>query len=75
MTKKLFLYLLIGLIFKFENSYIILLYNNFKYFSYYVIANDEPSQAVEKFLSFKTRVLFSAEETCWPDPTLAVSLF
>ncbi len=35
-----------------------------------MIANDEPQEAINKFKSTKSRILFSAEEFCWPEPSL-----
>lgn len=35
-----------------------------------MVANDEPQEAVNKFKTSGARVLFSAEDFCWPDPEL-----
>ena len=41
-------------------------------FSYDVIANEAPETVLEKFKKSNARLIFSAEETCWPDMSLAV---
>ena len=38
--------------------------------SYDVIATQEPEKVVEKFKNSGARILFSAEEVCWPDASL-----
>ena len=48
-------------------------YNVFHYYSYDVIFAANSESILSKFKDFRSNVVFSAEQYCWPDQNLAVS--
>lgn len=47
----------------------------FLYFSYDVVLTGGPSDVVRAFKKFGAKILMSAEGFCWPDSSLAVSIW
>lgn len=41
--------------------------------SYDVILNGGPTEILNRFRSFGSKVVFSSEKYCWPNPSLAVN--
>ena len=44
------------------------------FISYDVIFSADPETIIKKFIEFNSKSVFSAEQFCWPDQSLAVSI-